>query len=238
MNNASRLPLLAVLILGGVACSDAGDANGGAGGGSSAMAGSSSMAGTPSTPSGGSGNTGGSLTNVPLAGSGQAVGGGDQGMLFPPDGSVPIMPVEMGGSGGSGGGKAIPGDGNMFTSMIRGSINGTATFTQKGEDVELVVSLNSGCADGNHQFRIHDGYSCDSASTEGMPWSRGTGIGPAEGIACSGGKGMLMYTRSGADKTKNWTVGDHVQETDLTAHVVIVSDEKDPNSRASCGNFF
>jgi hypothetical protein len=47
-----------------------------------------------------------------------------------------------------------------------------------------------------------------------------------------------MYTRSGADKTKNWTVGDHVQETDLTAHVVIISDEKDPNSRAACGNFF
>jgi hypothetical protein len=202
------------------------------------MAGSgSSVAGT-SSPGGGSGNAGGSLTHVPLAGSGQAVGGGDQGQLFGPDMSVPIMPVEMGGSGGSGGGKAIPGDGNLFTSMIRGAISGTATFTQRGEDVDLVVNLTSGCADGNHQFRIHDGYSCDSPSTEGMPWSRGTGIGPAEGIACTGGKGMLMYTRSGADKTKNWTVGDHVQETDLTAHVVIVSDEKDPNSRAACGNFF
>jgi hypothetical protein len=175
--------------------------------------------------------------NVPLAGSGQAVGGGDQGMFFNPDMAVDIMPPAMAGSGGSGG-AGIPGDGNTFTSTIKGSISGTAVFTQKLEDVELVVNLNN-CPDGNHQFRIHDGYSCDNATTEGMPWgARGTGIGPDSGIACSGGKGMLMYTRSGADKTKNWTVGDHVQETDLTAHVVIVSDEKDPNSRAACGNFF
>ena len=158
-------------------------------------------------------------------------------MFFNPDMAVDIMPPAMGGSGGSGG-AGIPGDGNTFTSMIKGSISGTAVFTQKLEDVELVVNLNN-CPDGNHQFRIHDGYSCDNATTEGMPWgARGTGIGPDSGIACSGGKGMLMYTRSGADKTKNWTVGDHVQETDLTAHVVIVSDEKDPNSRAACGNFF
>lgn len=243
MNTAKSLSTLALLLLSGIACSDVADGVTGAAGSSTmAAAGSgSSVAGLGGSGSaaGGSGNSGGSLTNVPLAGSGQAVGGGDQGGLFPPDGSVPIMPVEMGGSGGSGGGgKTIPGDGNTFTSMIKGSINGTATFTQKGEDVNLVVNLNSGCADGNHQFRIHDGYSCDNASTEGVPWSRGTGIGPAEGIKCSGGKGTLMYTRSGADKTKNWTVGDHVQATDLTAHVVIVSDEKDPNSRASCGNFF
>ena len=50
---------------------------------------------------------------------------------------------------------------------------------------------------------------------------------------------IVEYFKSpGADKTKNWTVGDHVQETDLTVHVIIISDEKDPNSRASCGNFF
>lgn len=236
MNNASRFPFLAVLLLTtGVACGDVADANGPASGGNSSTAGSSTAGGSPTAPAGGSG---GSLTNVPLAGSGQAVGGGDQGNLFPSNGVVPIMPVETGGSGGSGGAKTIPGDGNEFTSTIKGSISGTATFKQTGEDVALTVNLTGGCADGNHQFRIHDGYSCDNASTEGVPWSRGTGIGPAEGIKCSGGKGTLMYTRSGADKTKNWTVGDHVQETDLTAHVVIVSDEKDPNSRAACGNFF
>jgi hypothetical protein len=237
MTNSSRLPVVALLLLGGVACGDPGDATGtGAGGTANAMAGSASTTGGTSSVS--TGGTGGTLTHVPITPSGQAVGGGDQGQLFGPDMSVPIMPVEMGGSGGSGGGKAIPGDGNVFTSKLQMAMQGTAVFSQKGEDVDLVVTITGGCADGYHQFRIHDGYSCDSPTTEGNPWSRGTGIGPAEGIKCSGGKGSLMYTRSGADKTKNWTVGDHVQETDLTAHVVIISDEKDPNSRASCGNFF
>lgn len=230
-----RLSLAAPLLLLGIGCSDAGtDPDAAAGTPSTAGAGSTTSAGgTGSTSS-----TGGNPMNVPLAGSGQALGGGDQGTFFGPDMTVEIMPPMMtGGSGGSGG-SGPPGDGNTFTSTIKGSISGSAVFTQKGEDVDLVVNLTN-CADGNHQFRIHDGYSCDNANTEGMPWgARGTGIGPASGIACSGGKGMLMYTRSGADKSKNWTVGDHVQETDLTAHVVIVSDEKDPNSRAACGNFF
>ena len=103
--------------------------------------------------------------------------------------------------------------------------------------VFVVVDLTSGCADGNHRFTIHDGGSCDSDATDGKPWSpRGTELG--NDIKCSGGKGKLEYTRKGDDKTKNLTVGDHNTETDLTAHVVIVSDEKDLSSRASCGNFF
>ncbi|HEY3664786.1 MAG TPA: hypothetical protein VGL19_02255, partial [Polyangiaceae bacterium] len=88
-------------------------------------------------------------------------------------------------------------------------------------------------------FRVFDGDSCDNATTEGMPWApRGTGWGPADGIQCTGNQGMMTDTRLGADKTKNVTVGDHVLATDVSTHVVIVSDEKDPNSRASCGNFF
>jgi hypothetical protein len=233
---SKRICLAAPILLLGLGCSDAGveDQSQGGGGNNNAAAGTAPMT------SGGTGSTtGGNPMNVPLAGSGQALGGGDQGSFFGPDMSVEVMPpVVMGGSGGSGG-SGPPGDGNTFTSTIKkGNVVGTATFTQTGEDVELVVDLTD-CPDGNHQFRLHDGYSCDNESTEGKPWGlRGTGIGPDSGIACSGGKGKLTYTRSGADKTKNWTVGDHVQETDLTAHVVIVSDEKDPNSRWACGNFF
>jgi hypothetical protein len=234
---SSLLSLMtSMTMLASIACGS-GDAGGDvASGGSTASAGSSATAGS-GLASGGSSN-GGSASNVPLAGNGQAVGGGDQGRLFGPGMVTPLMPEETGGTG-AGGGATIPGDGHMVTSMIRGSINGTATFTQTGEDVTLVVSLSSGCADGNHQFRIHDGYSCDNDMTEGVPWvPRGVGIGPESGIACKGGKGTLTYTRVGADKTKNWTVADQNAETDLTTHVVIVSDEKNPDSRASCGNFF
>jgi hypothetical protein len=234
----SRLALATpLLLLFSVACGDGGDPNGDAGGATNA-GGAASSAGT--TSSGGTAsNAGGSATVVTLAGSGQALGGGDQGALFPPDGAVPIIPVTMGGTGSGGSAPVIPGDGNIAKSTLGGSIQGSATFTQMGEDVIIVVDLTGGCADGNHQFRIHDGGSCDSASTEGMPWSpRGTGLGPDTGIPCTGGKGKLNYTRKGDDKTKNLTVGDHNPETDLTTHVVIVSDEKDPSSRASCGNFF
>ncbi len=228
------VPLLTLL---GVACGDAGDATGTGGTGNGAGSGAAT-AGT-STTSGGTGSGGGASSVATLAGSGQALGGGDQGALFPPDGSVPIMPAETGGTGTGGSGPSVPGDGNIAKSTLEGSINGSAIFTQMGEDVLLVVDLTSGCADGNHRFAIHDGGSCDNDVTDGDPWApRGTGLGPDTGIACSGGKGKLEYTRKGDDKTKNLTVGDHNTDTDLTAHVVVISDEKDLNSRASCGNFF
>lgn len=236
--------LLGPLLLLATACGDGAGPAAAAGGSApaTAAAGSGSSAGGSSAPTAGgstaAGGGGAGSVSVPLAGSGQAIGGGDQGALF--DVAVEVMPQAGGGmaAGGAGGGSGIPGDGKSATSMIRGALGGTALFVQTGEDVMLVVNLTN-CADGNHQFRIHDGYSCDNPSTEGMPWgARGTGIGPESGIACSGGKGTLMYTRSGSDKTKNWTVADHAQATDITAHVVIVSDQNDPNSRAACGNFF
>jgi len=227
------VPLLAFY---SVACGDPADAVGT--GGTGTTAGAAAVTAGASSSSGGSGNGAGTASViVTLAGSGQAIGGGDQGMLFTADGSVPIMPPEMGGTGSGGSAPSIPGDGNIAKSTLEGSIKGSATFTQVGVDVEIVVEFTSGCADGNHRFTIHDGGSCDSDATDGNPWSpRGTGLG--SDIPCSGGKGKLEYTRKGDDKTKNLTVGDHNTDTDLTAHVVIVSDEKDLNSRASCGNFF
>jgi hypothetical protein len=99
--------------------------------------------------------------------------------------------------------------------------------------VTVVFNLTS-CPDGNHAVAIHDGYACDNASTEGVPWgARGTGI---PDITCSGGQGTLTYTRTGADKTQNWTVADHVMETDVTAHVLII--ESGGDARAVCANFF
>jgi hypothetical protein len=238
-----RFSLAAPLFLLAVGCSDGGapgTASGGTANNDTAGTAAVTATGGTSSATGGTGTMpSGGLPPIPLAGSGQAVGGGDQGSLFPPDGAVPVMPPDMGGSSAGGSAPMIPGDGKTVTSMIRGSINGTAVFSQKGEDVTVVVDLMSGCADGKHMFRIHDGDSCDNATTEGVPWgARGIGWGPADGIQCSGGKGMMMDTRLGADKTKNITVGTHDLATDVSTHVVIVSDEKDPNSRASCGNFF
>ncbi len=241
MTTTSRFPFSApFLLLFAIACSDAGgeasDTGGTASGG-----GSASTAGSSSMNSGAGNNTAGVPTVVHLGGSGQALGGGDQGSLFPPDSSVPIMKVVMGGTGGGGAGapNTIPGDGHSASSTLGGSIQGKATFTQMGVDVMVVVNLTGGCNTGNHMFRIYDGDSCDDAKTEGMPWvPRGVGLGSDTGIACTNGKGSLNYTRKGDDKTKNLTVASHDYETDLTTHVVIVSDEKDPNSRASCGNFF
>lgn len=235
MNDSLLSLMTGIALLTSIACS--GGAEGDVAGGGASVTGGAATTGGTATASGGSAS-GGNIGNVPQAGNGQATGGGDQGKLFGPGMAVPLMPEDTGGTG-AGGGSSIPGDGHVVTSMIRGSINGTATFTQTGEDVTVVVSLTSGCADGNHQFRIHDGYSCDNAMTEGVPWiPRGVGIGPDEGIACKNGKGTLTYTRTGADKTKNWTVADQNAESDLTTHVVIVSDEKSKDSRASCGNFF
>jgi hypothetical protein len=233
MKPTPRLALCApLLLLLNVACGAGGDdATGsvaGSGGDAAAAAGAASSAG-------GTGSGAGASAVVPLAGSGQALGGGDQGSLFPPDGVVPIMPVETGGTGGAA--PTIPGDGHVAKSTLGGGISATATFTQTGLDVSIVVDITSGCKDGDHRFQIYDGLSCDSESTEGNPWSpRGTELGPD--IACSGGKGKATYLRKGDDSTKNITVSDHNPETDVTTHVVILSDEQDTSSRAACGNFF
>lgn len=229
MLSTLRRASLAPLLLSALAC-------GGGGGGGEPDEGA---AGTTSSTGGGGNPTtggGGSGSSVPLAGSGQALGGGDQGTGFGPGDVVMIQPPEMGGSsagGSGGGGPVIPGDGHEMTATMRRGMGGTAIFTQTGEDVTVVFNL-TGCADGNHAIAIHDGYACDSATTEGVPWgARGTGI---PDIMCSGNQGTLTYTRTGADKTKNWTVADHVMETDLTAHVIIIASGADP--RAVCANFF
>lgn len=226
-----RLVVVAAAVL-GVACGAPTEEAGLGSGGSASAAAGASTSGT----GGGSSAAG---APVALAGSGQALGGGDQGASFGAGEQVPIMPPDpVGGSGGGGGGGGIPGDGNVFTSKLGGGdMNGTAKFTQRGEDVDLELEMTR-CPDGKHRVSIHAGFSCDNSSTKGPVWERSGEIGGADGVVCSGGKGSLKYTRSGADKSKNWTVGDHVVETDLTAHVVIIGKVDDPGSLDCCGNFF
>jgi hypothetical protein len=138
-------------------------------------------------------------------------------------------------------GSVIPGHGNVATSRIAGGINGTAEFTQRGIDVTVVITLTN-CATGDHVIRIHDGYACDNATTQGKIWDgkRGDGIGgPSSVINCNAARtGMLTYTRPGADPALNWTVADHNLATDVTSHVLIVTDPANPATRQACGNFF
>lgn len=226
----------ALALLWGTACGEPADAVGTGGAGrEGTVAGSSAV-------SGGSPNAGGASASggvpVTIAGSGQALGGGDQGSFFPQQDQVPIMPPDAVGGGGGSGGAGIPGDGNVFVSKLGGGdMNGTAKFTQRGEDVDLELDMTR-CPDGQHRVTIRAGFSCDNPDTKGPVWERSGDIGGADGVVCSGGKGTLRYTRSGADKSRNWTVGDHVVATDLTAHVVIIGKADDPNSLDCCGNFF
>jgi hypothetical protein len=211
-------------------------------GGSSGAAGGSSMVGAGgSSPTG---TTGPTTTTGPFSGA-----GGDNGGLFPKDASVPVNPGG-GGSKDAGStpeaalsdtGNKPPGDGNVAISHLMGSLAGTAEFTQHGVDVTVVVKLTN-CATGAHPIRIHGGYSCDNADTMGIVWDgkRGDGIGgTASTITCDASKvGSLTYTRLGNDPTQNWTVADHNLPTDVTSHVVIISDVAIPTTRIACGNFF
>ena len=198
----------------------------------------------PTTGGGSPTTTGPTTTTGPFTGA-----GGDNGGLFPKDAAVPVDPG-AGGSKDAGGtpeaapsdaGNKPPGDGNVAISHITGSLTGTAEFTQRGVDVTVVVSLTN-CATGAHPIRIHGGFSCDNAGTMGIVWDgkRGDGIGgPASTITCDANKnGSLTYTRLGNDPTQNWTVADHNLATDVTSHVVIVSDVAVPTTRIACGNFF
>lgn len=208
----------------------------GTGGTPATMAGGPAAAGVMAVSSGGAGPgvAGGAMggtSTVTLAGSGQATGDGDQGKLFGVDMAVPVMPpMAMGGSGG--GATLPPGE---ALSKIHGSVDGEANFKQTGADVTVTIKLTK-CPDGDHAVTINDGFSCDSADLEGDPLPNGRGtIGT---ISCSGNKGNLTVTRKGDDKSKNWTVGDHELETDITIHVVIVGEAGNPSKKIACGNFF
>jgi hypothetical protein len=121
-----------------------------------------------------------------------------------------------------------PGSGHMATCSIP-TVGLTAVFTQTGIDVTVVITATK-CPAGNHVIQIHDGFSCDSASTQGGVWGgkRGDGIGS---IVCnSSQQGTLTHTRTGTDPNLNWTVGDHSTKTDVTLHPMMLE--------TNCGTFF
>ncbi len=208
----------------------------GAAGAASVTAGAGSITGGGASAAAGAGASGGSAGSVNVAGAAGAVshagaGGSDPGDLFGPGTSVPFDPN----AGGGGGAGPIPGDGQTATSKLG---DGTAVFTQTGADVTVVVKL-SGCPNGEHSISIRDGYSCDSDALEKGVWDGQRGlIGDKGTITCSNNSGSMTYTRKGADPTLNWSIGSQL-DSDLTPHVVVVTNSADPNgSHKWCGNFF
>jgi hypothetical protein len=228
----------------GAAAGGASTSGGGAGGSVASGAGASAAgASAAGASAAGAAPAGGAPA---ASGGAPAVGGGDNGGLFDPGSSVPFDP-NAGGTGGAGGAVNTGGsggvntDGNTVTSHISGKASGTATFTQHGTDVDVVLSLTA-CPSVVLGIHINNGDSCDNTGTEGMPWDGKRGnIGDTGSITCANNKASLTYTRKGTDPTTAWTVGDHNLKTDITSYVVIVSTNADGTSASSfigCGNFF
>ena len=110
-----------------------------------------------------------------------------------------------------------------------GTITGTATFTQDGDDVTVTITLND-CADGDHPVHIHEGTSCADATAQGGHWdmARGEGI-PV--ISCANDTGTVTYTRVGTD-AKPWTIGGDAT-TNVIGHAFVVHDGS--AMRVGCG---
>jgi hypothetical protein len=216
----------------GGALGSTGGATSGSGGAPVATGTGGALAGT------GGATTGGTGTGGRAGGAGGAVqGGSDDGHLFT-DASVAMS---SGGTTGAvdasvpradAGTDGPPGNGHTATCSIP-TVGLTAVFTQTGTDVKVVITATR-CPAGNHVIQIHDGFSCDSAATQGGIWggTRGTGIGSAAStFTCNSAmQGTLTYTRPGSNAATSWTVGDHNTLTDVTLHPMMLD--------ANCGTFF
>ncbi len=229
--------LMAMLLLGGCA-----DDNGTPAPAAGSAAGSSSVGGSQ-TATGGTQSTSGAGSGVSAGNAPSYVtyGGSDSGGLFGPN-AVPFDPASLGGSAGSGvggsggsGGSGPPGDGNVAVGTFRRGLSGTVTFTQTGTDVTAEVDITGGCPGGDVVLTIHDGYSCDNADTEGVPWGERGEIGT---VTCNGSSATGTFMRAGSDPNTNWTVADHNLDSDLTGHVLIGTPADDATNRIACANFF
>src|SRR5256885_1071558 len=117
-----------------------------------------------------------------------------------------------GGSGASGSGGATGSGGSSAAATEK--VTGTATFTQSGTSVNLMIDLK-GCGDGEmHPVHIHQGTSCDTVATQMGHWDTPMGgaanSGRGEGIPavmCTKGTGSGMHTRTGDNATQTWGVG-------------------------------
>ncbi|WP_434045254.1 MULTISPECIES: superoxide dismutase family protein [Sorangium] len=168
-----------------------------------------------------SGSGGGGDASTSASGSG---GGGDGGSSGDGGGS------SGDGGGGNGGGASARAEAALEATSS-GELEGTATFTQNGDEVTLTITV-SGCPEGEHSAHLHENKSCeDNADAAGGHWiPNGEGLGS---FTCdASGEGTHTVTRG----TDIWTVGDGAS-TDVTKYSIVVHAAADPSAggRIGCG---
>jgi Cu/Zn superoxide dismutase len=111
-------------------------------------------------------------------------------------------------------------------------VMGTATFTQQGDEVTLVLEL-TGCPAGPHISHIHVNPSCDNeGNAAGNHWLPNGEL--ITDYSCEE-DGTASYTVTvGTDR---WTVGAGAEETDLDGHSFMVHNGSSvsPGDRVACG---
>jgi Cu/Zn superoxide dismutase len=111
-------------------------------------------------------------------------------------------------------------------------ITGTATFTQIGNDVTLVLELE-GCPAGPHVSHIHENPSCgDEGNAAGGHWLPNGEL--IEDYNCDA-EGNASYTLT-VDGGR-WTIGAGDEETDVDGHAFMVhmGSSAAPGDRVACG---
>jgi Cu/Zn superoxide dismutase len=217
MTVRSLAPLPSVLLAGLVAlaasCSDeptsnpgSGGSGGAASGGSAGKGGATSGGATSGGASSGGATSGGASSGGATSGgsAGAAQGGAAQG--------------GSGGAPGGGTGGAAPDAVAVANIMATdgNEISGTATFTQIGTTVMLLVSVTN-CPEGVHDMHIHLNKACGpDGGDAGSHWVPDGEI--VNDITCmADGTGTLSQTVS--DGT--WTIGDGT-DSDITTHSFMV----------------
>lgn len=182
---------------------------------------STSSDGDDDDAAGGNGGDASAGANGQAGGGGDDAAGGDGGQNNSMGGNGGNS---TGGSGGGGMAGGAPTAVAMIQAIEGGTIKGTATFTQSGNDVTVVISLTD-CPAGTHGIAIHSGNGCGNRNAQGDHWGpeRGEGIGGGSGeIVCgSDMKAMLTYTRPGTNANTKWNIGNPAT-SDIVGHPIVV----------------
>ncbi len=111
------------------------------------------------------------------------------------------------------------------------NFSGTATWTQLGEEVTVVVEV-AGCPDGPHISHIHANPECGAdGEAAGLHWVPNGEV--FSDMTCSDGVASMTHTES----TEVWTIGGD-PSTDVTLHaymIHVLDDAQGGGVRAACG---